>query len=275
MSDQNPKVSVVIPCYNMGQYLDEAVNSVLAQTYRDFEIIIVDDGSTDETTKQVLSSFNRPKTRVIYTANQGPSAARNTGIQQARGEYVLPLDADDKIGSRYMEKAVAVLDQRAEVGIVCCEAEFFGEVIGKWNLPEYSFPLVLLENMIIEPSFFRTADYRQTRGYNPNMLHNHEDHDFWLSIIELGRSVYRIPEVFYYYRRRTGSRDYLTTRDRQIECFVQLYRNHRALYEANIAFVFRYIAELRDAKRELEYLKRRKLMKLCERWWRLKKLLGI
>ncbi|MFZ2642490.1 MAG: glycosyltransferase family A protein, partial [Verrucomicrobiia bacterium] len=171
MSDQNPRVSVVIPCYNLGQYLDEAVESVLAQTYQEFEILVVDDGSTDETTKQILSSYNRPKTRVIRTANQGPSAARNTGIQQARGEYILPLDADDKIGSRYMEKAVAVLDQRAEVGIVCCEAEFFGEVAGKWNLPEYSFPLVLLENMIVEPSFFRMADYKQTRGYNPNMLY--------------------------------------------------------------------------------------------------------
>ncbi|MBI5822208.1 MAG: glycosyltransferase family 2 protein [Verrucomicrobia bacterium] len=279
MSDQNPKVSVVIPCYNMGQYLDEAVKSVLAQTYQDFEIIIVDDGSTDETTKQILSSYNQPKTRVIRTANQGPSAARNTGIQQARGEYILPLDADDKVASRYMEKAVEILDASENVGIVTCEAELFGDEAGKWTMPAYSFPRILLENLIVEPSFFRIEDYRKTKGYNPNMIYSHEDHDLWLSIIELGRSVYRIPEVGYYYRRRAGSRDALMNAERRVHCFTNLFHNHQALYESNIDHVFRCIEDLRDelkkTRLELLHIKSRRLFKLLDRWWRLRERLGI
>jgi glycosyltransferase involved in cell wall biosynthesis len=101
-----PKISVIIPCFNQGPYLDEAVDSVLAQTFQDFEILVVDDGSTDAETIKILRDFARPKTRIIRTENQGLSAARNNGIREAMGEYILPLDADDKIGPGYLEDAV-------------------------------------------------------------------------------------------------------------------------------------------------------------------------
>ena len=93
-----PKVSVIIPCYNQGACLEEAVDSVLAQTFQDFEILVVNDGSTDEATIRMLGKYERPKTRVIHTDNQGLAMARNNGIREARGAYILPLDADDKIG---------------------------------------------------------------------------------------------------------------------------------------------------------------------------------
>ncbi|HXM47111.1 MAG TPA: glycosyltransferase family A protein [Pyrinomonadaceae bacterium] len=80
-----PKVSVIIPCYNHGSYIDEAVDSVLAQTFPDFEIIIVNDGSTDQETVQKLADFNQPQTTVLHTANQGLAAARNSGIQNSTG----------------------------------------------------------------------------------------------------------------------------------------------------------------------------------------------
>ena len=121
-----PKVSVIIPCFNQGLYLDEAVESVLAQTFQDFEILVVDDGSTDEATIKMLKDYARPKTRVIHTDNQGLSMARNNGILEARGDYILPLDADDKIGPGYLEEAVRILDQHRDIGIVYCEAAFFG-----------------------------------------------------------------------------------------------------------------------------------------------------
>ena len=89
-----PKISVIIPCYNQGQYVDEAVQSVLAQTYDDFEIIIVNDGSTDEFTNTLLSGYNNQKIKVITTSNQGLSEARNSGIRASAGEHILPPDAD-------------------------------------------------------------------------------------------------------------------------------------------------------------------------------------
>ena len=138
-----PKVSVIIPCFNQGAYLQEAVDSVLAQTFQDFEILVVDDGSTDEETVKILKEYDRPKTRVIRTENQGLSAARNTGIHEAQGIYILPLDADDKIGKGYLEDAVRILDQHPEIGIVYCEAAYFGVKGGRWDLPEYSLDKIL------------------------------------------------------------------------------------------------------------------------------------
>ena len=96
------KVSVIIPCYNQGAYLNEAVESILAQSYRDFEIIVVNDGSTDEETNRLLSGYDRQQTRVLHTENQGLSSARNNGIREAQGEYILPLDADDRIDPTYL-----------------------------------------------------------------------------------------------------------------------------------------------------------------------------
>src|ERR1051325_3761742 len=105
-----PKVSVIITCYDLGRYLDEAVASVLAQTYQDFEIVIVDDGSTDPATQALLADYRRPKTRVIRPAHKGVMAARNLAIASATGEFLCALDADDRLRPTYFEKAIAKFD---------------------------------------------------------------------------------------------------------------------------------------------------------------------
>ncbi|MCI5167028.1 MAG: glycosyltransferase family 2 protein, partial [Candidatus Electrothrix sp. GM3_4] len=117
-----PRVSVVIPCYNQGSFIDETIHSVLAQTWQYFEIIVVNDGSTDPFTVNHLQQLNFPKTRVLHTENQGLSSARNNGIREAQGEYILPLDADDRIGPTYLEQAIRLLDADPELGIVYCKA---------------------------------------------------------------------------------------------------------------------------------------------------------
>ena len=108
-------VSVIIPCYNQGAYIQEAIDSVKAQTYTDWEIIIVDDGSNHEGTLQELKYFKEIGIIVIETPNKGVSAARNKGIEVANGEFILPLDADDKIAPQYLEEAVRILHEKAEV----------------------------------------------------------------------------------------------------------------------------------------------------------------
>jgi len=91
-------VSVIIPCYNQGQYLTESIGSVLASDHQKIEIIVVDDGSTDPETCRILGGLDYPKTRLIRRENGGLAAARNSGIAAAQGRYILPLDADDRIG---------------------------------------------------------------------------------------------------------------------------------------------------------------------------------
>lgn len=244
MTSVTPKVSVVIPCYNQGRFVDEAVASVLAQTYRDFEIIVVNDGSTDEQTTDLLDGYDRPRTRVIHTPNQGLAAARNNGIAAAGGVYILPLDADDKIADTYMEKAVRVLDGDDTVGIVYCEASFFGEKAGRWELPEYSLAQLLVGNVIFCSAFFRKADWAATGGYNGNMIYGWEDYDFWMSLIELGRDVHRIPEPLFYYRARADSMVNSLSREQYTYLASQLFRNHDALYKDNIHHFFAHVFKL-------------------------------
>ena len=199
------KVSVVIPCFNQGAYLGEAIESVLAQTFQDFEILVVDDGSTDAKTVNILNDSAWPKTRVIRSENQGLSAARNNGIREAKGAYILPLDADDKIGPGYLADAVRILDRHPDIGIVYCEVSHFGAKEGRWDLPEYSLDKILIHNLIFCAALYRKADWEAVGGYNVNMVYGLEDWDFWLSLVHIGRKVYRIPKIYFYYRLREGS----------------------------------------------------------------------
>ncbi len=233
------RVSVIIPCFNDGTYIDEAVDSVLAQTYQDFEIIIVNDGSTDPRTNDILSNYSRPKTRVIQTTNQGVARARNRAIEEASGEFILPLDADDRIKEAYLEKAVKALDTDKNIGIVYCLAEFFGERTGPWQLPDFSLAELIVHNHIFCSAFFRRADWLKVSGYNPNMRYGFEDWDLWLSIIELKREVFRIPELLFSYRMKSVSRSALMTEDLILDMRVQVFNNHRQLYLNNIRSLLR------------------------------------
>lgn len=231
-----PKVSVVIPCYNQGKYLDEAVGSILAQSYDDYEIIVVDDGSTEQATQDLLRGYERPKTRVFRIKNQGVSAARNFGIEQAHGACVLCLDADDMIGPTYFEQAVPVLDAQPRVGIVYCEARYFGAFEGRVPLPPFETVEMLSHNIIFNAAMFRKEDWTACGGYNMNMVYGWEDWDLWLSILEFGRTVHRIPEILFFYRIKESD---VTSRNRLNEeqrFFMRLHAifNHRQLYRNTV-----------------------------------------
>lgn len=239
MTETN-KVSIIIPCYNHGQYLNECVNSVLNQTYQNIEIIIVDDGSTDSYTNELFKTYNPPKTKILRIKNNGVAYARNFAINNSRGEYILPLDADDKIAPTYLEKAVNILDSNESIGIVKCEVEFFGNKTGKWELPKYKFPHILLENCIVATSLFRKSDYLKTTGYNINMTRGLEDHDFWLSLLELGVGIHEIPETLFFYRQHNVSRNTQLLDEYELESKAQIFKNHKDLYLENIPFVLQH-----------------------------------
>jgi glycosyltransferase involved in cell wall biosynthesis len=112
-----PKISVIIPAYNAMTYLPETLDSVIAQTFKDFEVLVVDDGSTDDTPVYVASHTDS-RVKLIAQSNQGTAAARNNGISQAKGEYVAFLDADDLWRKEKLEKQVQILDSRPEIGLV-------------------------------------------------------------------------------------------------------------------------------------------------------------
>ncbi|RWX45350.1 Glycosyl transferase family 2 [Candidatus Electrothrix aarhusensis] len=251
-----PCVSVVIPCYNQGAFIDETINSVLAQTCQDFEIIVVNDGSTDPFTVNHLQQLNFPKTRVLHTENQGLSSARNNGIREAQGEYILPLDADDRIGPTYLEQAVQLLDADPELGIVYCKARFFGDRNGEWQLPEYSLEEMLLNNVIFCTSFFRRADWEEVGGFDPAMIYGWEDYDFWLSLIERGRQVQRIPEILFYYRIRSDSMLRSKEKKQKVAILTKIFHKHEALYKKHIDALFDRLVDIKGAYLEAALYRR-------------------
>jgi glycosyltransferase involved in cell wall biosynthesis len=118
----SPKVSVIIPTYNRAHLIGESIQSVLDQTFQDFELIIVDDGSSDDT-ETVVKGFEDPRIRYIYQENRGISGARNTGIRNAEGQYVAFLDSDDLWLPELLESEVPILDTNLDVGVVYAKAQ--------------------------------------------------------------------------------------------------------------------------------------------------------
>lgn len=236
------KVSVIIPCYNQGIFVDDAVSSVLAQTYKDIEIIVVNDGSTDLETNQILDKYKRPNTFVIKTVNQGLSEARNTGIKSAQGEVILPLDADDKIAPTYIEKAVNVLKSK-KADVVYCEAEFFGAKKGRWAIPENKMPDNLLRNFLFCSALFRKKDWEKYGGFRKEMKYGYEDFDFWLSFIEDNKVFYQIPEILFFYRIKSAvdpKSDHSIVSinsERAQYSFNQLFHHHKKLYLKHADFI--------------------------------------
>ncbi|MBM9577275.1 glycosyltransferase [Leptospira sp. 201903070] len=236
-----PLFSIIIPCYNYGRFLEETIKSVQMQTYDNWEIILVDDGSDDEETLKILKRLPDENLHLSIVAipRSGPSQARNIGIGKARGKFILPLDSDDKIHPDYLNEARVAFERDPKIGILYCEAEFFGGFRGRWDLPDYRFPDILLENCIFVSAVFRKSDWKKVGGFSKNTMESEwEDFDFWLKLIERGLKVYKIPKVLFYYRVGHTSRS-----SRSIQSFLplhmQLYENHKNLYIDNIEILFR------------------------------------
>ena len=250
------KVSIITPCYNDGEYIEETIKSIRAQTYTNWEMIIIDDGSDDENTLQILEKIQHEKDiRLLRTQRLRPAGARNAGISVANGEYILPVDADDLIEPTYLERAVEKMEANSELGIVYCHADLFGEKNGPWELPDYTFDTMLLDNVIFVTALFRRSDWEQVGGFRTSMKHGMEDYDFWLSILELGREVYQLPETLFHYRIKASSR---TTQFQQNaetvkETYKAIYFQHPVLYEK---YKDRYAIVLRNALIEHIFLNR-------------------
>lgn len=226
-------VSVIIPCYNQGCYIDECLESVINQTYKYIEIIIVDDGSTDKATIKKLKEIKNNNVKIIHIENSGVSNARNVGIQNSLGKYILPLDADDKIHSTYIEKSVDILKQNKSIDIVYCITQFFGEKNGLFVLNDFTVKEMLIHNLVICTAMFRKDDFYLAKGYNKNMILGYEDWDFWLSMVENNKKFYRINEVLFYYRIKKVSRnaDLAKVKRKELSMIEQVYNNHKSLYE--------------------------------------------
>jgi glycosyltransferase involved in cell wall biosynthesis len=255
----NPKVSVIIPYYNDYKYIEETLESVKQQTYSNIEVILIDDGSTDPKSINIFNSVEFKDCIKIHKKNGGPSSARNLGITKAKGKYILPLDSDDKIAPSYIDKAVRILESDPKCGIVYCKSRFFGQDSGQWNLPRFTVGKMLISNIIFNAGLFRKEDWDYCHGYDEELKVGIEDWDFWLSILELNRSVYQIPEVLFYYRIKPISRNKNFAKEKEVlkETFLYIQNKHKEFYKEHFN---EYLIESRNIilDQDFEILKLRK-----------------
>lgn len=202
----SPRISVLIPCYNLGRYLDEAVDSVLAQSFDDFEILIVDDGSTDPGTRSLLHSYQKPRTSVFRTENRGLAAARNFLIEKARGELLCALDADDRLHPSFFEKATGAFDADPSLTFVSSWIEAFGAEEWTWRQDRCDLRALLSEDTVMTAALVRRDAVVAEGGYDEEMPSpGDEDWDLWIRLVKAGHRGVILPETLFYYRRRPGS----------------------------------------------------------------------
>jgi glycosyltransferase involved in cell wall biosynthesis/SAM-dependent methyltransferase len=230
-ADTPVAASIIIPCYNLGLYLYEAVASAIRQTTEPVEIIIIDDGSTDDYTKLVLGHIQHPQVRVVRQSNAGLPVARNIGIAEAKADILCCLDADDRIRPTFVEKAVAILTNSNRVGFVSCHYREFDTRNSQIQYDHCDLPEMLWQNRAIVSSVFRREAWQAAGRYCETMTGLH-DWDIWVGMLEAGYHGHIIPEVLFEYRVRAAS---MYTVSSKPENYARLVRHiverHSTLYQ--------------------------------------------
>ncbi len=199
----NPLISVIIPCYNYAQYLPEAVESVINQTYKNFEIIIVNDGSIDNTkevAEDLIRKYSDYKIKLINQINSGsPAISRNEGIKESSGEYILPLDADDKIDTQMLMECCTELQNGSPNRIIYTARQDFDGNDSIVMPPDYNFEKLKYENHMSYCALFSKKMWQDIGGYRTNT--GMEDWDFWIAAGLKGYVGNLLPKPLFFYRR--------------------------------------------------------------------------
>lgn len=203
-------VSIIIPIYNYGRYAMQAIDSALAQTYKNTEVIVINDGSTDDTHIALLPYQYR--VRSYCSVNQGVSRARNFGASLACGEFLLPLDADDWIEPNYLERTVPHMAD-PEVGVVATDYVNFGAMGGRITARATTLQQEMNGNSIPITSLIRKTAFEQTPGYTTAFIETagnkqqlgFEDWNLWIDILKRGWKVYPVNEPLFHYRTKVDA----------------------------------------------------------------------
>ncbi len=204
-----PKVSVIITCFKYSKYLPYAVRSVINQTFKDWEIIIVNDCSPDNTlavAKRLINRYpNRKISLINNNRNKGLGESRNIAIRTAKGKYILPLDADDRFKNTCLAEMVRVLD-KGVFGLVYSKVKYFGSsnnIKGECRL--FNYEEFRKGNMITAMAMFRRCDWGKVGGYKTFRIMGWEDYEFYIRLIRSGVKPYFIPRVLCFYRQHDSN----------------------------------------------------------------------
>lgn len=263
----SPLVSIIITCYNDAPYLKAAISSAVGQSYENKEIILVDDGS-EEQTRSILHQNKHRINQLIFQDNKGLSAARNKGIRSSRGDYIVVLDGDDYFEPTFCEKAVELIHRGGkEAKIITCKARRFSEngTIDVFSPLGGDLNNFLFQNSAVGNSLFRKHDWSDVGGYDENMRQGYEDWEFYIRLLMQGGKALVIPEPLFNYRQKEDSMRRRANKIRY-DLWEYIFFKHEHLYRENFAALLHHLLEkLKEEDREKVKNRNRMEFKLGEK----------
>ena len=230
----SPRIAVIVTCYNLGKYLPETLASLRAQTCQDFELLVIDDGSTERETLNVLASLPAD-VRVIRTGNRGLSAARNAGVANSTAPFICAVDADDILLPELLEKSVTRLEADPSLAFVSHWLEAFGDESWRWTPTDCGLPALLAANTVNGAALVRRTAVTAVGGWDETMRSGLEDWDLWITLVERGYRGAIIPEILFKYRRRADSMSRVHfAGDRHAALYRRLADKHAQTFRAHI-----------------------------------------
>lgn len=196
-------LSIVMPCYNYGAFLPEALESVAEAAAGGAEVLVVDDGSDDEQTLQALENLPAWVT-LIRRKKGGPAAARNSAIAIAKGSLIFPLDSDDIANFNFLVEAIKLFSRHSNVDIVYGDCMFFGEKTGRWNADACAQKSLYVNGLNVS-AMYRKKVWQTNTGYDEAMVHGYEDWEFWLHALKNKMVFVKAKEHAFNYRIRSKS----------------------------------------------------------------------
>jgi glycosyltransferase involved in cell wall biosynthesis len=225
-----PAISIIVPCYNGGQYLDALLASIAAQTFRDFEVVIVDDGSTDRQTCDKLASLD-PGIRVVRHENRGLAAARNTGFREARADLVLPLDCDDQLDPSFLAETHAVLPSAPDdVAFAFTHMRLVGARSGVRPCHFDRFDQLFL-NDLPYGMLIRKRAWQAVGGYDDAMREGYEDWEFNIRLAAAGYRGLEVPKPLLIYNVSTSGMLVSVSIPRHGTLWRRIREKHRKLFQ--------------------------------------------
>lgn len=226
---ENPEISVIIPVFNSGPTLEETLASVKAQSFEGYEVLIIDNGSDQKETLSILNRYEGVY-KVLRIQEANLSLARNFGIEQAKGKYILPLDSDDKIAPSFLEKCINLMKSNTDCKVVRTQVKLFGMKNRILNFDDFSFSLLLARNQMVVTSLFKKEDALAIGGFDEDFVRAFEDWEFWINLLKKGGKVLTVEEPLFHYRIRKGSRNN-SLRDKELsQVRRMIWKKHKALY---------------------------------------------
>lgn len=230
MEENKPLVSVIVPCYNHAQYLHDALSSVYNQTYQNWECIVINDQSLDNTIEVATEWIEKDSRFKLVNAetNGGLAASRNLGIMHSNGLYILPLDADDKLHQAYLTTVMQPLSKRKNLKLVFTDTQCFGLNSDIVRFKHFHPSQLCHQNQLNCTALFRRKDYDCTEGYRTNMIYGYEDWDFWMQLLKDESQLLHIALPLLFVRVKTDAmHEYLIShKEREQEMRRQLRFNN-------------------------------------------------